>query len=79
MLKYLLLAAVLAVAFWLWRQNRRVDAPPPSRQAPRSNTPVLMVSCTRCGTHLPHEESIPGRRGAYCSERHRRDAGDIAP
>lgn len=79
MLKYLLLAAVFAVAFWMWRHKRREDIPPPPQQTPRSNTPALMVSCARCGTHLPHDESVPGRSGAYCSERHRREAGDVAP
>jgi uncharacterized protein len=74
-MKYLLVFAVVLVAFWLWRQGRQVDhdkppsAPPPSKPLP---PPTAMVACLQCGTHLPESEAVCGQQGAYCSEEHRR-------
>ena len=75
-MKYLLVLAVVMVAFYIWRNNRlgdRADAP---RQAPpppgRANVPAIMVACRQCGTHLPETEAVQGSQGAYCSADHRR-------
>lgn len=74
-MKYLLVFAVVMVAFWLWRQGRQVgsDTPPPTK---RDSTPLprptAMVACLQCGTHTPEVESVRGRQGAYCCDEHRR-------
>lgn len=74
-MKYLMVFAVVLVAFWFWRQGRQVDddkppsAPPPSKPLP---PPTAMVACLQCGTHLPETEAVRGQQGAYCSEEHRR-------
>lgn len=74
-MKYLLVAAVVLVAFWVWRNNRlsdRADASRDSaRQKPAPRKPVIMVACLHCGTHLPENEAVMGRQGAYCSAGHR--------
>lgn len=82
-MKYLLVLAVVMVAFYIWRNNRLSDraeaarraTPPPGRPA----LPTVMVACPHCGTHLPENEAVQGRQGAYCSIEHRRlREGDTA-
>lgn len=75
-MKYLLVLAVVLIAFYLWRNNRVTDrsqSAAPKTPAPgRSNTPAIMVACRECGTHLPDTEAVRGRQGAYCSIEHQR-------
>lgn len=74
-MKYLLVLAVLLVAFWIWRSNRlsRSDeASQKSRRKPAAlRPPAIMVTCRHCGTHLPQSEAVIGDEGAYCSAEHR--------
>lgn len=80
-MKYLLVLAVLMVAFWIWRNNRlgsRDETPPPARP-PALRKPTVMVACLACGTHLPQSEAVMGRHGAYCSPEHRALGEDRAP
>lgn len=74
-MKYLLVLAVVTVAFWIWRNNRRTDAAERARQQPPPRAdaagPIAMVACRTCGTHLPHTEAVQGREGSYCSAEHR--------
>jgi uncharacterized protein len=71
-MKFLLVLAVVLVAFWIWRNNRigerRDQAPPPARP----QVPQAMVACDHCGTHLPETEAVKGDRGVYCCQEHRR-------
>jgi uncharacterized protein len=72
-MKYLLVFAVVLVAFWFWRQGRQVDnEKPPSAPPKPLPLPTAMVACLQCGTHLPETEAVRGQQGAYCSEEHRR-------
>lgn len=75
-MKYLLVLAVVVVAFYVWRNNRRIErqereaaAPPRPERGP--GQPMAMVACRACGTHLPQSEAITGREGSYCSAEHR--------
>ena len=71
-MKYLLVLAVVLVAAFIWKQNRRRDeAPPPAAQRPKPLPPTVMVACLQCGTHLPEADAVRGQRGAYCSQEHR--------
>lgn len=72
-MKYLLLFAVLLVAWMLWRNARLRDRePPPPRPKAGPGDPQEMVSCPVCGVHLPRSEAVPGQRGLlYCSHEHR--------
>ena len=65
------LLAVLA-GVWLWQRGRQRQVPPPTRPGPAPALP--MVRCARCGTHVPDNEAITGRRGTYCSIAHRRES-----
>lgn len=75
-MKYLLLFAVIAVAYLLWRNARLAqrDAPPPRQDAP--GRPQDMVSCPVCSVHLPRGDAVAGANGLlYCSQDHRQQGG----
>ncbi|MCG2595577.1 hypothetical protein LZ009_22595 [Ramlibacter sp. XY19] len=79
-MKYLLLAAVLLVAYLLWRNGRLADrnarARPPAPPAPPAAGPQDMVRCPVCGVHLPRPDAVPGTNGVlYCSQEHRIKGG----
>jgi uncharacterized protein len=82
-MKYLLVLAVLWIAIWLWRKNRREEMRDALREraakAQRAPTPVgppkAMVRCAHCGLHLPATDAIAGPSNSgsavYCSTAHR--------
>ena len=80
-MKYLIVFAVVLVAFWFWRNNRRAElkgkqAPQPAaRPAARLDEPATeVVACAVCSVHLPRPDALIGSRGLYCSDAHRRQA-----
>ncbi len=71
-MKYLLLIViVLAVLFVARAGRQRVvnKARQRAPEAPEGSQPML--ACAHCGTHLPRDESLPGRGGVFCDEAHR--------
>ncbi len=81
MMKYLLVIAVVLVAFYIWRHNRRAEAQERAeaeqadRQRPSRRTPAVpsaMVTCRHCGLHLPAPDAVKGSLGYYCGPEHRR-------
>ncbi|HYF18163.1 MAG TPA: PP0621 family protein [Ramlibacter sp.] len=78
-MKFLLLIAILAVAYLLWRHarvGRSGAAAPPSKPANRKDGPQDMVCCPVCSVHLPRADAITGADGRmYCSQEHRLTAG----
>lgn len=77
-MKYLLVLAVLMVAVWIWRNNRRSDhdeaTPPKPPSRPQAATASAMVACRHCGLHLPASEALKGTAGVYCCAEHRRQS-----
>jgi len=74
-MKYLVLIAVLVIAYLVWRNNRLQDHAGPSRRA-GPGAPQAMVGCAVCGLHLPQPEAVRGGDGRfYCCEEHRQRAG----
>jgi uncharacterized protein len=72
MTKLLLVAALIAVVWYLWRAPsvRATRADPPGRGPARG--PQDMVSCPVCSVHLPRSEALPGPDGQlYCCQEHR--------
>lgn len=78
-MKFLLVLAVLLVAFWIWRNNRRAERTERSPPPRRPGLPVVMVACDVCGTHLPGAEAVSGARGVYCCAEHRRQNEGAPP
>ena len=75
-MKYLVLLAVVVIAYLVWRNNRLERRPPEQKAPPRAGGPQEMVSCAACGLHLPRTDALPDPRGDfYCCEEHRRGAG----
>jgi len=79
-MKYLLVAALVLVVFWLWRNNRDTDrkdaAANRAPASPKPGTAVTeIVACEVCGVHLPKSDALIGDKGIYCSDAHRRQAG----
>jgi len=73
-MKYLLLFALLFVAYIVWR-NKRIEHGTGERDA-ATPRPTEMVSCPVCGLHLPRPEAVAGSDGRfYCSPEHRQRAG----
>jgi len=76
-MKYLMVLMVVAVAIWIWRNNRREEirsatAPQRPRAVPG---PQAMVRCAHCGLHLPAADAVAGRgSSSYCSDAHRQAA-----
>lgn len=77
-MKYLVLFAVLYVAYLLWR-NGRIEGGggPASRRAPPAPpAPQQMVSCAVCGLHLPQTDAVRGADGRFfCGQEHRLRGG----
>jgi uncharacterized protein len=77
MSKYLLVLAIVAVAFWVWRNNRQnTKAESKKTPAPSSKStavqPQPMLQCAACGVHLPAADALVGRKGSYCSAAHQK-------
>ncbi len=78
-MKFLLVLLVVLFGVWVWRNNRTRDdedaSPPPPRPAKKSEPQAIeMVRCDHCGVHLPGTDGVQGRRGIYCSAKHRGQA-----
>ena len=82
-MKYLLVLAIVLIAYVLWRNSRanraldreeeRAKRPP----VPPAGKPQEMVRCAVCAVHLPRADALPGADGLlYCSQEHRLRAGD---
>lgn len=89
-MKYVLLLAVLWLAYTLWQHQRRQTmrdqrpppaAPPPnlSTTSPTADAPQHMVRCQHCGIHLPQPDAIRGQLGWYCGTAHRQLAEGTPP
>jgi len=69
MMKYLVLLAVIAVVYALWRGQRRPPRPPAQR--PGGAAPQDMVACAHCGVHLPQGDALWKDGRGYCCRDHR--------
>ncbi len=75
-MKYLLVFAILGIAVWLWRYNRRSDQPQDNQVQAKNKPddatkPLPMLRCAACGVHLPAADALAGSQGSYCSLAHR--------
>ena len=81
-MKYLVLLAILVVAYMAWRGARLREAAQAGapRSPARPSPPALpqdMVCCPVCSVHLPRGEALPGASGRlYCSPDHRLAGGN---
>ena len=69
-MKIFLFLLALFVLLWLLRGaigSRRGLA----KKKPAPGEPQPMITCAHCGIHLPRDEALPGRGGAFCGDAHR--------
>lgn len=79
-MKILIGLIIIVAVIWLVRAARKdiplaVKRQPPANQPDNmasQGEPAAMLQCHRCGLHLPTDEAVRGRLGAYCTEAHRR-------
>ena len=71
-MKFLLVLLVFLLAAWLWRSGRQKN--PDTPKPPVQKSPQDMVSCARCGLHIPQAESVQGLDGVYCCHAHHEQA-----
>ncbi|UTW06698.1 PP0621 family protein [Pseudomonas benzenivorans] len=64
--RLLILIAIIAAGFWLWRRFIR----PPKRPESASRKPAPMVRCAQCGVHVPREHALNQDERWYCSRAH---------
>ena len=71
MLKWVLVAAVIAVAvLWLLKGRRAGGKSAPETR--RGAQPTAMVACAHCGVHLPMTDALfDTAKRPYCGEPHR--------
>jgi uncharacterized protein len=77
-MKFLLVVAVLVVAWLIWRHGRANAARDATKRPPQppAGKPHEMVSCPVCSVHLPRADAVTGADGRlYCSQEHRLGAG----
>jgi uncharacterized protein len=67
-----LIAVILAVAWYIRNSNRRDDAGAARGRAAPPSGPQDMVQCPVCAVHLPRTDALAGPDGRlYCSNEHR--------
>ncbi len=78
-MKYLVLVAVLAVVYLLWKHQRQSELAARRRAAdptPAPGQPQAMVRCATCSVHLPQADTVTDAQGRFfCSPEHREEHG----
>jgi uncharacterized protein len=70
MAKFLIVAAVIGVAIFIWMSRRRTDGI--GRKAEGAKTlSSTIVPCAHCGVHVPRGDAVLLGDQAYCSDAHR--------
>jgi uncharacterized protein len=71
-MKFVLFVLALLVLVWLIKRALGPRVPPvPRRPDAPDASGAPLVTCAKCGVHLPRHESLPGRGGVFCGEAHR--------
>lgn len=76
MLKVVLILAVAVFGLMLWfgkGRSRSTQEPARRQPPPKPVAPQAMLSCVRCGVHLPQSDAFLDDSGrAFCGAEHRR-------
>lgn len=67
-MKYLLLFALLAVVWWVWKKRQQHSERPAARPERKAET---MLVCAYCGVHFPEGDGVQDEGEAYCCAAHR--------
>ena len=67
--RLLVLVVIVAAAVWLFKRALSPKRPEVAQKPPVDGE---LVSCARCGVHLPRAEARTSGERLYCSEEHAR-------
>lgn len=70
-MKYLVVLAVVAIAFWIWNGNRK-EALRERRAAQAPRVPQATVRCAHCGVHVVRQEGVQHDGQWFCGKEHAR-------
>lgn len=70
MLRFLILALLIALVLWLLFGRSR-KRPTGNGSVEHPHKPVSFVVCAHCGVHFPTDDAVIEGELAYCSESHR--------
>ncbi|HEY2559756.1 MAG TPA: PP0621 family protein [Caldimonas sp.] len=68
-MKIVIFLIAVVVLLWLLRGTTMRRGPGGGKAMPPTAQP--MIACAYCGVHLPRDEALPGRGGAFCGDAHR--------
>lgn len=78
-LKWVLIAAVVAWGIWTLRRNAmalRDQGKPKAKTNNRGEGVQATQACSHCGVHAAEAEMLRGQRGVYCCIQHCQAHGD---
>lgn len=70
MLKYVLLALVVAIAVLIWQAGARRARGRDRRPPPAEQPPQKMVRCAECAVYLPEAEALAADGRHFCCAAH---------
>lgn len=65
--RLILLAALAAAAYWLWKKVKTLSADTADERLQKT---TQMVRCVHCNLHLPQDDAIRHNNQWYCSKEH---------
>jgi uncharacterized protein len=71
-MRFVVLVILVVAAVWLIRRALRAAARKDAPKAKQSNEIGELVSCARCGMHLPRSEARESGGRLFCGEEHAR-------
>lgn len=71
---FFVLLGIAVYLLWRSMQRRGKDR---SRDTAGPGAPQAMVSCAKCGLHVPRHEALPLGERYFCCEEHRRNASSV--
>jgi uncharacterized protein len=71
-MRFVVLVILVVAAVWLIRRALRASARSDAPNTKQSNQVGELVSCARCGVHLPRAEARESGGRLFCGEEHAR-------
>jgi len=71
---FFVLLAIVVYMLWRSMQRRGNDR---TQGTTKPGPPQAMVSCAKCGLHVPRHEALPLGDRYFCCEEHRRNGASV--
>jgi len=70
MIRLILIVAIAAVAWYLYRRITRGNSPTNTPAAPPANTQDIVRQCDHCGVHVPESNGVRYQSQFFCCPEH---------